>query len=393
MKYIYLLLVILVIYYIFSFSKKTSIEKFDPSLVPVSSIITLAKVAQKLVDGNGTLTNPPNLQIGIPSATGKLTVTGDTDVGGKVTINSRDDANKFNFASSGGYLRIQNGRTGADIVTVEQGGADIYMPSTLFGTNINTTGNTLISHPENKSANIVLEKSGITINGDALNTTKPSWGSLSLTDKTGNSWAFCAGATSFANGGLTPNALNLYGYAGSTFSQIATFANNGPVSFSSDLSVGGNSTTVTGKLSVANTTTGVPVTVGLGRAMKAFPVLKDTMKPAIRLGSNLFLGEYGPNTNHDVIYSSSPSGLALQSNYNQTRIWANNLNIDKDNKLCIGADTSCINKDQLNRLKNLVNSTQSFYLKREDLKTCTNGWQGNITCADDNGLKWYIVPY
>ena len=42
----------------------SSSEHFDPSLVPVSSIVTLAKVAQKLVDGGGTLTNPGNLQIG-----------------------------------------------------------------------------------------------------------------------------------------------------------------------------------------------------------------------------------------------------------------------------------------------------------------------------------------
>ena len=52
-------------------------ENFDPSLVPVSSIVTLAKVAQKLVNGNGTLTNPGNLQIGASaSAPGNLTVTG-----------------------------------------------------------------------------------------------------------------------------------------------------------------------------------------------------------------------------------------------------------------------------------------------------------------------------
>jgi hypothetical protein len=55
-------------------------ENFDPSLIPVSSIITLAKVAQKLVNGNGTLTNPGNLQIGNTGTYpgGNLTVTGKT---------------------------------------------------------------------------------------------------------------------------------------------------------------------------------------------------------------------------------------------------------------------------------------------------------------------------
>ena len=51
-------------------------ETFDPSLVPVSSIVTLAKVAQKLVDGNGTLTNP-----------GNLTVTGNMAVNGNLKVN------------------------------------------------------------------------------------------------------------------------------------------------------------------------------------------------------------------------------------------------------------------------------------------------------------------
>ena len=64
-------------------------ENFDPSLVPVSSIVTLAKVAQKLVNGNGTLTNPGNLQIGASaSAAGNLTVTGTTILNGLTTIKS-----------------------------------------------------------------------------------------------------------------------------------------------------------------------------------------------------------------------------------------------------------------------------------------------------------------
>ena len=62
-------------------------ENFDPSLVPVSSIITLAKVAQKLVNGNGTLTNPGNLQIGSStSAPGNLTVTGNANINGTLFV-------------------------------------------------------------------------------------------------------------------------------------------------------------------------------------------------------------------------------------------------------------------------------------------------------------------
>jgi predicted acyltransferase (DUF342 family) len=62
-------------------------ENFDPSLVPVSSIVTLAKVAQKLVNGNGTLTNPGNLQIGAGATTpGNLTVTGNENIIGNSTV-------------------------------------------------------------------------------------------------------------------------------------------------------------------------------------------------------------------------------------------------------------------------------------------------------------------
>jgi len=92
MKYIYLLLLILVLYYLFKniYNKYSNQENFDPSLVPVSSIVTLAKVAQKLVDGGGTLTNPGNLQIGLPSAgaVGNLYVTGTNKVDGVSTFNN-----------------------------------------------------------------------------------------------------------------------------------------------------------------------------------------------------------------------------------------------------------------------------------------------------------------
>lgn len=87
MKYLYLLLLVLIVYYALKniYSNYSNSEHFDPSLVPVSSIITLAKVAQKLVDGNGTLTNPGNLQIGVPSAPGNLKVTGTTELSGVST--------------------------------------------------------------------------------------------------------------------------------------------------------------------------------------------------------------------------------------------------------------------------------------------------------------------
>ena len=93
MNWIYILVLCLATYYIAARYLEKHIDNFDPSLVPVSSIVTLAKVAQKLVDGNGTLTNPGNLTLGTAAAPGNLVVTGttnlvgDTKVDGSLTVN------------------------------------------------------------------------------------------------------------------------------------------------------------------------------------------------------------------------------------------------------------------------------------------------------------------
>jgi hypothetical protein len=86
MRYIYILLLCLIIYYIISRFYEKYTENFDPSLVPVSSIVTLAKVAQKLVDGDGTLTNPGNLTLGTPSGVGNLIVTGTSNLKGNTNV-------------------------------------------------------------------------------------------------------------------------------------------------------------------------------------------------------------------------------------------------------------------------------------------------------------------
>jgi len=91
MQFVYILLIIIVVYYLVSrlFENYSTQEDFDPSLVPVSSIVTLAKVAQKLVDGGGTLTNPGNLTVtGNLSTNGNLTVTGNLTAGGQIQSQS-----------------------------------------------------------------------------------------------------------------------------------------------------------------------------------------------------------------------------------------------------------------------------------------------------------------
>jgi hypothetical protein len=92
MKYIYILLTCIVVYYLLTrvFEKYITLENFDPSLVPVSSIITLAKNSQKMLDGNGELTNLSLVQIGTPTALSNLTVSGSTVVNGVLTVNGSE---------------------------------------------------------------------------------------------------------------------------------------------------------------------------------------------------------------------------------------------------------------------------------------------------------------
>jgi len=116
--YFYLLLGVF-FYFLFTYILENYLieqENFDPSLVPVSSIVTLAKVAQKLVNGNGTLTNPGNLQIGKDmQATGALTVTGKTAIGsttmGDKTLNVTGTLGVSGPTNVGGTMGITGNTT------------------------------------------------------------------------------------------------------------------------------------------------------------------------------------------------------------------------------------------------------------------------------------------
>ena len=92
----YLVLGVLLYYILTKFLHNFNLdqENFDPSLVPVSSIVTLAKVAQKLTTG-GVLSSPQNLQIGTLNSggAGNLTVTGKTTLNGTLTTTGAISAN------------------------------------------------------------------------------------------------------------------------------------------------------------------------------------------------------------------------------------------------------------------------------------------------------------
>ena len=120
--FLYVLIAIIVVYYITTryVWYEDEQENFDPSLVPVSSIVTLAKVAQKLVDGNGTLTNPGNLTVaGNLTVSGNLVGVNSTTFGGAnaatvlyPTITNAGTKNMYMYAP-GGSIYIYAGTNNA----------------------------------------------------------------------------------------------------------------------------------------------------------------------------------------------------------------------------------------------------------------------------------------
>lgn len=85
MKYIYILLFCIIgIYVIFKYNEiYSTFENFDSSLVPVSSIITLAKITEKLIDHDGNLIFPANFTINKNlTVTGNATIEDDIVIGG-----------------------------------------------------------------------------------------------------------------------------------------------------------------------------------------------------------------------------------------------------------------------------------------------------------------------
>jgi len=157
MKYIYILLVCLILLYILSkiYEKYFSHENFDSSLIPISSVITLSKIAKKITDNN-TLINPANLNIGTSNTAGNLSVSGNiTNIGnmitnGKLTVGSsinsghaldvKGTSNITSNTNIGGTLGIGSSTT---IGTASTLGTPTSSNLTVNG-NATITGNTII---------------------------------------------------------------------------------------------------------------------------------------------------------------------------------------------------------------------------------------------------------
>jgi hypothetical protein len=282
--YYYLILGVL-LYFLFTYIlerfSNLEQENFDPSLVPVSSIVTLAKVAQKLVNGNGTLTNPGNLQIGIGNggATGNLKVTGsstfgstidgpntfnvsgtagvsgDTAIGGKLNVTGDTTVNStINIAagSENKGIKITSGnpyisftKTGSTVVPqIYSDGTILHAYNAPFEVDQNLTvkGKTTIGNATDSpnTLNVVgtVGVSGDTALGGALTVNGISTGGeLAAKNYTTNSsYKFIPGGSTSANN-IDANALNLYAYGTPSAKHIANFNNNGSTEFFGNVTI------------------------------------------------------------------------------------------------------------------------------------------------------------
>lgn len=134
-KILFYILVILFLYFIFSrlIDNYSNVENFDPSLVPISAIVTLGKLSQKIVNGMGTLINPGNLTINK-----KLSVTGDTNILnsnlkfsiGNITSNDKKINTKI---QSGDGLRFQKNDEGHIMDIDDNGNVDVFGSKVING--------------------------------------------------------------------------------------------------------------------------------------------------------------------------------------------------------------------------------------------------------------------
>jgi hypothetical protein len=264
-------------------------ENFDPSLIPVSSIVTLAKIGQKLVNGNGIFTNPGNLQIGMPTAPGNLTVNGNLDIASGKYLRIRDSAHELKYNESTNKIDFQTGN-----------GMKIF-GNLEIASNTQGTGT-------------------LTVNGQTN-----ANGSLSVT-----------GDTSIS-GTLTVNSLTGNVTANGAFSQTggSNCSFSGDTSFSKNVSITGqtnvNRLTVTGPTSISSQTnangglsvTGTASINGQTDARNGLKVSGSTSIATIgniRIGTNSISNS---RTNDDLEISCNNTSKAVV-------IRNSNLTVEKD---------------------------------------------------------------
>ena len=325
--YTYLLLGVLFYFLLSRILDKylTSQENFDPSLVPVSSIVTLAKVAQKLVNGNGTLTNPGNLQIGKDNtAPGSLTVTGLSAMGTTAPPVAGDPTLKV-----AGTLKVTGDTTVGNNLIINGNGTNAILMNARDNSGISQivsdTAATGIRFYSNNGGKYTLESNSsgkLTVHGEA-----------SIEGNT--------------------NVVGTLGVTGNT-TVGGTLGVTGNSTVGGTLGVTSN-TTVGGTLGVTGNTTLTSGSGPFGLKIKNGTTSPDNTKI-----------EFGDGSGWRVRFQQSDSKPIMDIYDNQHVDITGDLNVTKN--ICI--DGICINKQTLINLNKLFDGSLYFGLQYQESNGC-----------------------
>jgi len=350
-------------------------ENFDPSLVPVSSIVTLAKVAQKLVNGNGTLTNPGNLQIGASTSTpGKLTVTGNTSING-----SKPTTNKVNFPGSGpgqslyNYLNVGNISMGDGWGTDSGLGQDIiYAPNLTLTSNnangvavigdINVTGSgksAPASFSYGQPATIKARIGSLNIgtaSGNDVIQSSASANSLLIGSQTSGGTTQIWNNHLTVDGDLNIKANGSNGTIGGNINATRNIKADGEIknnnaSISSAGHIKGTNVTSSGEIKG-------DYGLNISGAFQAQTFFGGGVNVVGKIG-NTYIGSIG---SQGVLYSDTASSWLIGNTGQQIQMWGSDLMVQDNKSICINSNgcrasgatggqfcigTTCINEDHL----------------------------------------------
>ena len=318
-------------------------ENFDPSLIPVSSIVTLAKVAQKLVDGNGTLTNPGNLQIGASTATpGNLTVNGGAKINGNigttpmpevtadrnmnVVMNNTLTADRITmgkYTNDNNYDVIRSGAPSGLLLTAANNQVTVWGNNLQVDRNLTSSGSSKLNGGAIITGNNGLTQIPELNNGESMSSTltadRITMGKYTADDKIDV-------IRSGAPGGLFLNSAS---------NKVNIWKNN--LDVGRDLNVFGNSNiTGTSTLSMGIIINGNTGTIPLPIINQSSSMNNTLNADRITMGRSSF-SNY--DENHDIIHSSAPGSLILSSANGLIRLRGkNNLQVDGTISVSTGLD-------------------------------------------------------
>ena len=413
----YLLFAILLYFVLSRVFEKFNLEQenFDPSLVPVSSIVTLAKVAQKLVNGNGVLTNPGSLQIGGSSgAPGNLRVTGTTTLDGRLTANNGVTINNNNtqgFLTIGTGNWINSNDNSYRLLFNDRG-------ATTFGSydgNYQWRGpNGTMTNPAGNNSTMTLDSTGNLMTTGNLNA-----GYSGFNTRIGQIWSqpgiYAEGTKDLEIGA---GSMNVYigaknGGAVNNLNVTGTTTVGGDLTVNGKMTFGGTSANGfmwdnennNGYACLRSATDSVGSATGGRLCFNKNHGIANFDSGGLSITGNLHVpgtGSFGGNLNAANMTIPGTLGVGGNSTIAGTLGVTGNLTVTGTSNICIG--TTCISKSDLDAVKKLGNidslnkligGSRSFMLQRQTGAGdwCTKGSDGWVGCAratNSNGV-WRMV--